>query len=285
MMRMVFAGVALGALATAALASDLPTKKGPPPAPTIVAPPAFSWTGFYVGVNGGYADPTAGLGVAAGSGWNTPDPDWNANLNGPGVAAAGTHDIGLHGFLGGAQAGYNEQIDALVFGVEADADYMHLRGSYATPDYTAANGPGEYWAKGSAGLDSLFTLRARAGLAFDRLLVFATGGVAIVGESFDQSIGFSNPTEIITLPTTPKGANGYNAGGASKSVVTGVIGGGVEYAFDNHWSLKGEYQYAPLRSESFTSTYTDTSNDPWTIHHRESLTGLNVFRIGLNYRM
>jgi len=281
---LLLAGIAMVAAASGARAADLPTKKGPPPAPTIVAP-TFSWTGFYVGVNGGYADPTAGLGVTAGSGWNTPDPDWSANAKGPGVAAAGTHDIGLHGFLGGAQAGYNYQINAFVLGVEADADYTNLRGAYATPNYTAANGTGEYWAKGSAGLESLFTLRARAGLAFDRLLVFATGGVAVTGESFSQSIGFSNPTQIITLPTTPNGVNGYNAGGASKTAVTGVIGGGLEYAFDNHWSLKGEYLYAPLKSEGFNSTYTDTSKDPWTIHHHESLTALNVFRIGLNYRM
>jgi outer membrane immunogenic protein len=284
---LLLAGIALSALASAAHAADLPTKKGPPPAPTIVAP-AFSWTGFYVGVNAGYADPTASLGVSDGVGWAGPptvDPDWNANAKGPGVAAAGTHAIGLHGFLGGAQAGYNYQINNFVIGAEADADYMNLRGSYATPIYTAANGTGEYWANGSAGLDSLFTVRARAGLAFDRLLLFATGGVAFTGERFSQSIGFSNPTTIITLPTTPNGVNGYNAGAASTTAVTGVFGGGLEYAFDSQWSLKGEYLYAPLKSQSFSSTYVDTSSNPWTIQHHESLSGLNVFRLGLNYRL
>ena len=56
--------VALGALASSALAADLPTHKGPPPAPTIVMAP-YSWSGFYVGVNGGYADPTAKLSVSS----------------------------------------------------------------------------------------------------------------------------------------------------------------------------------------------------------------------------
>ena len=66
--------------------------------------------------------------------------------------------------------------------------------------------------------------------------------------------------------------------------VTGVFGGGLEYAFDNHWSLKGEYLYVPLKSQGFTSTYTDTTSTVFTIQHHESLSALNVFRVGLNYR-
>jgi outer membrane immunogenic protein len=274
---------ALGALASSAFAADLPTKKGPPPAPTIVMAP-YSWAGFYVGVNGGYADPTAKLGVSAGAPWGgaSPDPDWNANANGPGVAAAGTHNIGLHGFIGGATAGYNYQFNNVVLGVEADADYMNLNGSYATPKYTAFAGlPSQYWANGSASVDSLFTIRARAGLAFDRLLLFVTGGVAFTNEKFSQSIGYTNPTEVITLPPTFTG-NGYNRGSASTTAVTGAFGGGLEYAFDNHWSLKGEYLYVPLKSLDFTSV--STVDSTYTIHHHESLSALNVFRVGLNYR-
>jgi outer membrane immunogenic protein len=276
-------GIALGALASSALASDLPTHKGPPPAPTVA--PAFSWTGFYGGLNGGYADPTAKLGVTPGGGW-VGDPDWGyTSATQPGVAAMGTHDIGLHGFIGGAQAGYNYQINNIVIGAEADADYMNLHGSYATPTYAGVVG-GTYWANGSASVDSLFTLRARAGLAFDRLLVFVTGGLAVTGEKYSQSIGFNNPGFTPpSLPVTPVGgANGYNAGSASTTAVTGVFGGGLEYAFDNHWSLKGEYLYVPLKSQGFTSTYTDTTSTVFTIQHHESLSALNVFRVGLNYR-
>ena len=268
--------IALGALTANAFASDLPTKKGPPPAPTMVIAP-FSWAGFYVGVNGGYADPTAKLSVTPGSGWGGPpvDPDW------PGVAAAGSANLGLHGFIGGAQAGYNYQINSIVLGVEADADYMNLKGSYATPIFNGVSrNNGTYWANGSASLDSLFTLRGRAGFAFDRLLVFATGGLAITGEKFSQSICFRS--QVLNLPNTG-GAVGCNAGSASSTVVTGVVGGGLEYAFDNHWSLKGEYLYVPLKSENFSSTYVSGGN--WTIQHHESLSALNVFRVGLNYRL
>jgi outer membrane immunogenic protein len=168
-----------------------------------------------------------------------------------------------------------------VLGVEADANYLGLQGSYATPTYYGEQG-GAYWANGSASVNSLFTLRARAGLAFDRLLVFVTGSLGVANEKFSQSIGF-NQTAYDDIPNTG-GVNGYNAGSASTAAVTGVFGGGLEYAFDKNWSLKGEYLYAPLRSQSFTSTYTDVSSNVWTIYHHEGLSSLNVFRVGLNYR-
>jgi len=278
--KLLLASAALCAGTWGAFAADLPTRKGPPPAP--VAQP-FSWTGFYVGVSGGYADPTADLSVMPGSNWNG-DGDWNANSAGPGVNAAGTAQIGLHGFIGGVTAGYNYQINNIVLGVEGDANLLDLHGSYATPIYNGESG-GTYWAKGSASVDSLFTLRARAGLAFDRLLVFATVGLAVANEKFSQSIGFNQDNQFDDIPYTG-GVNGYNAGSASLAALTGVFGGGVEYAFDKNWSLKGEYLYVPLRSQSFTSTYNDalTPSNVWTINHHESLTGLNVFRVGLNYR-
>ncbi|MGA2493537.1 MAG: outer membrane beta-barrel protein [Roseiarcus sp.] len=273
--------VALSAIASSAFAADLPTQKGPPPAPTTVMAP-YSWAGFYVGVNGGYADPTAKLSVAPGGYWGG-DVDWTANSNGPGVAALATRDIGLHGFIGGVTAGYNYQINNVVLGVEADADHLRLKGSYATTSYPGYYNTGEYWANGSASIDSLFTLRLRAGLAFDRLLVFATGGLAVTNEKFSQLIGFYN-NGASTLPDT-NGAYGYNAGSASTTAVTGVVGGGLEYAFDNHWSLKGEYLYVPLKSQSFTSNYSEYgTGNPYTVYHHESLSALNVFRAGLNYR-
>ena len=280
--------VALSALASSAFAADLPTHKGPPPAPSIVMAP-YSWAGFYVGVNGGYADPTAKISVAApsSSGWSG-DGDWlPGGPTHPGIAAIGKDDIGLHGFIGGAQAGYNYQIDNFVIGAEADADYMNLNGSYSTPTYPGIAGgtaPNDtYWANGSASVNSLFTLRLRAGLAVDHWLFFATGGLAVTNEKFSQLIGYNYlpPDNILTLPNTG-GVNGYNAGSASTTAVTGVIGGGVEYAFDSHWSIKGEYLYVPLKSLGFTSV--STTNPTWTIQHNDSLSALNVFRIGLNYR-
>src|SRR5580692_4229522 len=94
--------VAVVALATGALAADLPTRKEPPPAPAY-AP--FSWTGFYIGVNGGYGWGSAG----------------NITLsNNLGVALAPTAGRQPAGGFGGAQAGYNWQTGMFVLGAEAD---------------------------------------------------------------------------------------------------------------------------------------------------------------------
>ena len=100
-------------------------------------------------------------------------------------------------------------------------------------------------------------MRARAGLAFDRLLVFVTGGVAITNEKFSQSINYLNQVHQPIDAAEYRSDGVANAGSASTTAVTGVFGGGLEYAFDNHWSLKGEYLYVPLKSQSFTSTYND----------------------------
>jgi outer membrane immunogenic protein len=253
----------------AAFASDLPTHKAPPPPPP---PPVFSWTGFYIGVNGGYADPTSSIS----------DPD-KAN-----VTAAGTNSFNLQGFTGGAQVGYNYQVNnMLVLGVEADANYLGLHGSYSVPKTNDFNNDGgQYWASGATDVDSLFTLRARVGLPVDHFLFYVTGGLAVTGEKFSQSINYMYNAKLTspTLPVTgPSG--GANAGSVSSTVATWTLGGGLEYAFDNHWSVKGEYLYADLKSLGFNSSYTSLTPLTYTMQHHDSLSGLNVFRLGLNYRM
>jgi len=273
--RLLTSAAVLALSAGAAFASDLPTHKPPPPPPP---PPVFSWTGFYVGVNGGYADPTSKISVVPGG-------KWVGDLDQANVTAAGTDKLGLHGFTGGAQLGYNYQINnLLVLGAEADANYLGLHNSYATPDLPGS--PGGYWASGATKLDSLFTLRGRVGLPVDHFLFYLTGGLAITDEKFSQSINFQNNSHNIGLPLT-NGFIGANAGSASSTVATWTLGGGVEYAFDSHWSVKGEYLYAPLKSLGFSSSYTSPISGPpaYTMQHNDSLTGLNVFRIGLNYRM
>jgi outer membrane immunogenic protein len=126
-------------VATGAFASDLlPTKKGQPPAPQVYAPP-FSWTGFYIGVNGGW-------------GWSDLSSTNFANGNG--------------GMFGG-QAGYNLQMGQFVGGIEADLDGTDISSRNA---YTLGTN------KFSTGL--LTTERVRGGLAIDRALLFVTAGYA-----------------------------------------------------------------------------------------------------------
>ncbi len=128
----------LAGVATSAFAADLPTRKAPPPPVPAYVPPAFSWTGFYIGVNGGYA------------------------------FGSGGKDFGSpSGGLAGVTAGYNYQIGQLVLGVESDWDWADLTKSGVN-----------FVAPYSSRIDDLFTARARAGYAVDRALLYVTGGYA-----------------------------------------------------------------------------------------------------------
>ena len=131
---------ALGLVAAgAASAADLPSRKGPIAAP-VYMPPAFTWTGFYVGANAGY-------------GWG------NVNANG------WTNLGDLDGFVGGGQVGYNYQMGQFVVGLEAD-----LQGA----DLSSGNNLGLLRVK----TDYFGTVRARVGVAFDRFMPYVTGGWA-----------------------------------------------------------------------------------------------------------
>lgn len=146
---------ALGLVAAgAASAADLPSRKGPVAAP-VYMPPAFSWTGFYVGANAGY-------------GWG--------NVNANGFANVGD----LDGFVGGGQIGYNYQMGQFVLGLEAD-----LQGA----DLSSGNNLGLLNVK----TDYFGTVRARVGVAFDRFMPYVTGGWAYGNvKTSIPAIGFSS---------------------------------------------------------------------------------------------
>jgi len=161
------AGTALSALGfSAASAADLP--QAPPPAP-IIAAPIFTWTGFYAGVNAGW-------------GWR----DDNKQAVVLGGAVPGTLFFpgnGDGGFTGGGQIGYNYQIGSFVIGVETDiqwADTDQAENVAFVPFGAGTFVPGSF----DNDLSDWFgTVRARAGVAFDRVLIYATGGLAYTDDN------------------------------------------------------------------------------------------------------
>jgi len=186
MKKILLSSVALLGFTAGAMAADLPSRRAP--APVVAAVPVFTWTGFYVGVNAGY-------------GWGTD----NERVFIPGVGLVGGGNEG--GFVGGAQAGYNYQIGSFVVGLEGDIQYA---------DFGHKNVfvPGIGFV-GNTSSDWFGTVRARAGVAFDRALVYATGGFAFAD-----------------------GNNGW------------TVGGGIEYAFTNNLSAKVEGLYVNLNNDS-----------------------------------
>jgi outer membrane immunogenic protein len=240
--RAALLGAAAGLIATAAQAADLPRRVPPPPLPPTL--PVFTWTGFYAGVNAGYAFPS-------GSGGYT-DPTYGAVTGG---SRSG-------GFAGGGQIGYNYQFtpgSGFVVGFETDiqgASFAKADAAYlgTTPYYSVR-----------PSLDYFGTVRGRLGYAFDRVLVYGTGGFAYGGGS-RSSYGASYP---YALPGTDR--TGYAAGG------------GIEYAFTEKLSAKIEALYIHL-DRGFTGTTYYNAGTPAYYGAGKQDSGFALVRAGVNYR-
>jgi outer membrane immunogenic protein len=144
----VCAGLLAVTMAAPSSAADLPR---PYKSPVYAPPPVFSWTGFYVGINGGYAWGNAEVSNSLGS--FTTDQQ--------------------HGGLLGATLGYNLQTGVWVWGLEGDIDYAFINGNVSNsvagcPNCEVKN---TYFA----------TARGRIGYAMDRWLPYFTGGAPVSG--------------------------------------------------------------------------------------------------------
>jgi outer membrane immunogenic protein len=270
-------GVAVAALtglgAVVAQAADLPTRKEAP-APVFVPPP-FTWTGFYVGLNAG--------GIFSSGSRHADIFDPNAGTDGLFLANdfPGGLGSGQTGFLGGGQAGYNWQTGAFVLGVETDFQGSTLSKSVdvvGTPivDPLGILTGDTLGVHAKASLDWLGTTRARLGFVAtpdNRLMIYATGGVAYAGGSANFSVFDATTGALWT-------------GNPSSSRVGWTIGGGVEYAITNNWTIKGEYLYADLGSSNFTSVGNLAAQTifPGVVASGHISYNASIFRAGVNYK-
>ena len=204
---------------------------------------AYNWSGAYVGLHLGY-------------GWGDSDftdrDGWN--LTGQ------TFSFDPDGFLGGAQAGYNWQSGSLVFGGELEIGYLDLDGSGLQVDGQFNDTYGHVDGGLYAGLS------ARLGYAMDRTLFYAkAGGVYYDGEfSLSDAVTLAGPGELSGSQTV---GWGYQ------------IGGGVEHAVTDNWTLKLEYAYFDFGSETVTGF--EPSGTPW--NYGADLSAHTV-KIGVNYK-
>jgi outer membrane immunogenic protein len=219
-------------------------------APLPVIEPPFSWTGFYIGVHAGG---TFG------------DNDAQIRINGVPYFVNGSDDpfkLSADGFEGGAQIGYNWQMDAFVFGIEADL------GAMGASDATGGTGDPQYWNGLGTDYDWLATVRGRLGYAWDRTLIYGTAGLAI--SNFSDTYHFQETT----VP------DNFTDRSWSDTATGWTIGGGVEYAVTNNVFLRVEGLYVDLGS----TTVDLSQNFPPDQADAEIDHAFGVARVGLNYR-
>lgn len=264
-----FVALAVAGFAGSVAAADLPTKY-PVKAP---APGAFyDWTGFYVGLHGGYGWGSSSTSIAA----LEPTVIGPAQQNGTLPTSMSPR---ANGFLGGLQAGYNWQSGRTVVGVEADIAYASMHGD----DVFAVGVIGLYPAATTTQSNKitwLGTLRPRLGfLVTPSTLVFATGGLAYGGVKTSTNI------DVIDVFGCPAGNVMCAVGSASKTKVGWTLGAGFETALDAHWSAKVEYLYFDLGSVSYplVSTATFAFGGTETMRAEAKFKG-QIVRLGLNYR-
>jgi outer membrane immunogenic protein len=133
---------------------------------------------------------------------------------------------------GGAAVGHNWQVNGRLFGIEGDLSV--LGGKSSAVGYVTAVSP--YRLEASTAVDWVATLRGRLGVAFDRSLVYVTGGLAFGEAKFTQSIVQLNFPYVQT-------------GASSATKVGWVLGAGVEHALDDKWSFRLQYLHIDLGSE------------------------------------
>ncbi len=257
----ILAALSLTTLAstTAAFAADLPQRSV---APVFASAPAFSWTGFYVGVNAGYNATQFDRTASANPGFIGGAPSVNL------INTIGTRSIKANGFTGGLQGGYNYQINSLVFGLEGDFNFVGAKKSL-NPESSLA---GSYILASSSNVEWLATIRGRLGFALDRLLVYGTAGIAFGSVKVFDEVDFR-----------PNGAPGLGQAATSSNTRTGyALGGGLEYAFTKNWTMKAEYLYVDLGKTSYT--HGAVAGFPNTTIGVSNQTKLNIARVGVNYK-
>jgi outer membrane immunogenic protein len=190
------------------------------------------------------------------------------------------------------QFGYNYQFQRnWMVGIETDFQFAGIRGSGATTytvnaaqAVTAVNQEIEYFG----------TVRARLGyLPTDQLLVYATGGFAYAQLNNAASMSASAPGINANLPSggtiySVNCGNGFPdtcfASSSSRLSPGWTVGGGLEYAFWQNWSLKGEYLFARFQDTLTPTAISVIPGGTASTYNAKVTTDLNLVRLGLNYK-
>jgi outer membrane immunogenic protein len=212
MKRILLAGIAALGLVGTASAADLAVK-----APVAYVP-VFTWTGCYLGAN---------------AGWIGGKDDYNTYRwyydNGDYIAIPRSFSTNESAGTFGGQFGCQFQTGGWVIGGECDWNWSGLNedttlrsldpnGFYYPADQTT-----------HVRVDWFSTARARLGFAWDRVMIYATGGLAYASYDAYTHVDSGDPF--------------FFRGGYHQNRFGYAVGGGLEWAFANNWTAKAEFLY------------------------------------------
>lgn len=249
MKKILLATVAAIGFAGAASAADLAVRAAP------VYAPVFNWSGCYIGGYVGGAWTAENVKVLDVNGYNfLPLDYWSYDTD--------------SSFIGGGTLGCNWQPvgSPFVIGLEGEVGAINIKGTGYDPydPFLSINSTTKIG-------DWYGMITGRLGYAWDRVLVYAKGGVAFLDVETTVTDPIVNPGFIATN---------------KESVATWTIGAGLEYAFNWNWSLKAEYMFIGL--DNYNACGFDAAGvgsfgvGSYCWNH--DVEGIHTAKVGLNYR-
>ncbi len=220
---------------------------------------AFNWTGFHAGINAGY-----------GSGQYDYPMEGNFTTATSTYALNGSMNMNAGGIVGGGQAGYDHLFaNALLIGFETDFGGADLTGN------VQGSGPldtGTLAFSAHASTDFLGTARARIGYVLPQnILIYGTAGLAYGGISGKGELHLQRGVDTLNIAFDRFAVD-----------VGWTVGAGIECPVSDHLSLRAEYLYADLGTNTVLSgTFLlPPINGTGSI---QSQTTAHIVRIALNY--
>lgn len=270
------AGLSAGALALAAAycspaaADGMPRRAAPPPPAPVVQDRCAPgpWTGFYVGGN---------------LGWGHSEGEFNDHDK----IFSDKHgfDNEDNAFVGGVQSGYNLQCGNVVFGFESDINWVGFDDNNRNDGHRYEYDGDDFRHRRT--LDWFGTVRGRIGWTNDRVMVYATGGLAY-GEPEHRWDGHFRLNNYNDDMGRHKNSNNVEWGWTA--------GGGVEFLHSDRFTIKAEALWVRFDNDSkdfkytFTERYKDSYYGPWKYRDHEKKARFSheddmvVVRVGLNYK-
>jgi outer membrane immunogenic protein len=240
-----------------AAATDAAKPNSPAPSAT-----SYNWKGGYVGGHIGWGQGRANTTF-------TPLPTATQFID----LAPTSLRPNPSGFGGGAQGGYNWQTGHFVVGGEADISWSRMSGTATVTPIIRNNGtpfPGTGFLTTHQDTKWFGTVRPRAGVAFGRVFLYGTGGLAYGHVNYSANSDF-RPGGTIQYPAS-----------LSKTKAGWSVGGGGEVGISKHWSWKAEYLYYDLGNQSLTANPVP-ANPPFQIAYGWQ-TKVHTFNTGINFR-